>query len=88
MKSLRTPEARFENLPDYNFDPHYCEVGDGLRLHYVDAGPKEVRTIILMHGEPSWSYLYRYVIRQLMAAGLRVIAPDLIGFGKSDNPTE
>ena len=89
MKSLRTPEARFENLPDYNFEPHYCGVGDGLRLHYVDAGPKEGRTtIILMHGEPSWSYLYRFMIRQLKAAGFRVLAPDLIGFGKSDKPTE
>jgi len=88
MKSLRTPDARFENLPDYDFTPNYCEVGDGLRLHYVDAGEVNARTIILMHGEPSWSYLYRFMIRQLTAAGFRVLAPDLIGFGKSDKPTE
>jgi len=88
MKSLRTPDARFENLPDYDYSPNYCEVGDGLRLHYVDAGEVSARTIILMHGEPSWSYLYRFMIRQLTAAGFRVLAPDLIGFGKSDKPTE
>ena len=88
MKSLRTPEAQFENLPDYDFTPNYCEVGNALRLHYVDEGPREARTIILMHGEPSWSYLYRFMIRQLTAAGFRVLAPDLIGFGKSDKPAE
>lgn len=88
MKSLRTPDARFENLPDYDFAPHYCEVGQGLRLHYVDEGPKDGRTIILMHGEPSWSYLYRFMIRTLSEAGYRVLAPDLIGFGRSDKPTE
>jgi len=59
MKSLRTPEARFENLPDYNFDPHYCEVGDGLRLHYVDAGPKEVRTLSLRAGRKFFKSSFR-----------------------------
>ena len=88
MKSLRTPDSRFEDLPDYNFSPNYCDIGDGLRLHYVDEGPRERRTLILMHGEPSWCYLYRFMIRQLTAAGFRVLAPDLIGFGKSDKPTE
>ena len=88
MKSLRTPNSRFEDLPDYNFSPNYCDIGDGLRLHYVDEGPREGRTLILMHGEPSWCYLYRFMIRQLTAAGFRVLAPDLIGFGKSDKPTE
>lgn len=88
MKSLRTPEARFENLTDYNFAPNYCDIEGGLRLHYVDEGPRDARTIILMHGEPSWSYLYRFMIRHLSAAGFRVLAPDLIGFGKSDKPTE
>lgn len=88
MKSLRTPDDRFENLPGYDFVPNYCEVGDGLRLHYVDEGPNSARTIILMHGEPSWSFLYRFMIRQLTEAGYRVLAPDLIGFGKSDKPTE
>ena len=88
MKTLRTPDARFDNLPDYDFSPSYCDVGEGLRLHYVDVGPKTGRTIILMHGEPSWSYLYRFMIRNLSEAGFRVLAPDLIGFGKSDKPTE
>ena len=88
MKSLRTPDSRFEDLPDYNFSPNYCDIGDGLRLHYVDEGPREGRTLILMHGKPSWCYLYRFMIRQLTAAGFRVLAPDLIGFGKSDKPTE
>ncbi len=88
MKALRTPDERFENLPNYDFNPNYCDITDGLRLHYVDEGPREGRTILLMHGEPSWSYLYRFMIRQLSAAGFRVLAPDLIGFGKSDKPTE
>jgi len=88
MKALRTPDDQFENLPDYAFEPTYCEVGEGLRLHYVDAGNPENRTIILMHGEPSWSYLYRFMIRQLVEAGYHVLAPDLIGFGRSDKPTE
>lgn len=88
MKALRTPDSRFENLPDYDFQPSYCDVGDGLRLHYVDAGPRDGHVIILMHGEPSWSFLYRFMITQLTEAGYRVLAPDLIGFGKSDKPTE
>jgi haloalkane dehalogenase len=92
MKTLRTPDACFENLPDYDFDPTYCEVkaadGTSLRLQYVDTGSREGRTIILMHGEPSWSFLYRFMIRQLSEAGFRVLAPDLIGFGRSDKPTE
>lgn len=88
MKALRTPDERFENLSDYDFNPNYCDITDGLRLHYVDEGPREGRTVILMHGEPSWSYLYRFMIRQLSATGFRVLAPDLIGFGKSDKPTQ
>ena len=85
MKALRTPDERFDNLPDYPFAPHYAEVGDGLRLHYVDEG--EGRPILMMHGEPSWSFLYRHMIPKV-AQHARVIAPDLIGFGKSDKPTE
>ena len=84
MKALRTPDERFENLPDYPFAPHYAEVGDGLRLHYIDEG--EGRPVLMMHGEPSWSFLYRHMIPKV-AARARVIAPDLIGFGKSDKPT-
>jgi haloalkane dehalogenase len=87
MKALRTPDARFENLPGYDFEPHYLEV-DGLRMHYVDEGPRDGAVILLLHGEPSWSYLYRHMIPPLRDAGFRVIAPDLIGFGKSDKPLE
>ncbi len=85
MQSLRTPESRFDNLPDYPFSPHYVDV-DGLRMHYVHEGPADGPTVLLLHGEPSWSYLYRHMIPPLAAAGLSVIAPDLIGFGKSDKP--
>jgi haloalkane dehalogenase len=88
MKALRTPDERFENLPDYPFAPHYVEVGDGLRLHYVDEGPRDGRVVIMMHGEPSWSYLYRHMISAVSKAGYRVLAPDLIGFGRSDKPTD
>ena len=83
---LRTPEGRFANLPDYPFTPNYCTVGDGLRLHYVDEGPRDGPVMLMMHGEPSWSYLYRHMIPVAAAAGFRVLAPDLIGFGKSDKP--
>jgi len=88
MKILRTPEACFENLPDYDFSSHYVEIRDGLRLHYVDEGPRDARPIIMMHGEPSWSYLYRHMIKSVSEAGYRVLAPDLIGFGRSDKPSE
>ena len=85
MKTLRTPDDRFENLPDYDFEPHYTKVG-GMRMHYVDEGPQDTDAVLLLHGEPSWSYLYRHMIPPLAAAGLRVVTPDLIGFGKSDKP--
>lgn len=85
MKALRTPEDRFANIRDYPFAPHYVEL-DGLRMHYVDEGPAEAQPVLLLHGEPSWSYLYRHMIPPLADAGLRVVAPDLIGFGKSDKP--
>ncbi len=83
--TLRTPDEAFENLSDYPFTPHYMEV-DGMRLHYVDEGRHHEKTIFLFHGQPSWSYLYRHMIPVLVEAGYRVIAPDLIGFGKSDKP--
>jgi haloalkane dehalogenase len=85
MKALRTPDARFENLSGYDFDANYVEI-DGLRMHYVDEGPRDGPVVLLLHGEPSWSYLYRHMIPPLRDAGFRVIAPDLIGFGKSDKP--
>jgi len=87
---LRTPDDRFENLPDYNFPPQYVSISDSdlgqMRLHYVDTGPKNGRPVIMMHGEPSWSFLYRHMIKNVAAAGLRVLAPDLAGFGRSDKP--
>lgn len=85
MKVLRTPDARFEGLPDFDYPPQYAEV-DGLRLHYVDTGPRDGPPVLLMHGEPSWSFLYRKMIPVFVAAGCRVLAPDLIGFGRSDKP--
>jgi haloalkane dehalogenase len=87
MSALRTPDDRFENLPGYDFEPHYVDIG-GLRMHYLDEGPADAAPVLLLHGEPSWSYLYRKMIPPLAAAGHRVIAPDLIGFGKSDKPSE
>lgn len=89
---LRTPEERFHNLQDYPFTPHYIHVSrhdgttDFLRMHYIDEGPIHAPPILLLHGEPSWSYLYRTMIPTLVRAGHRVLAPDLIGFGKSDKP--
>ena len=87
MKVLRTPDERFANLPDYPFAPHYHQLAPDLRLHYVDEGPTDAKPVLMLHGEPSWSYLYRFMIPPVAAAGLRVLAPDLIGFGKSDKPT-
>ncbi|MGB5818128.1 MAG: haloalkane dehalogenase [Saonia sp.] len=84
MNILTTPDSRFEGLTDYPFVPNYCEVQPGLRMHFVDEGSGPV--ILLLHGEPSWSYLYRKMIPILVDAGFRTIAPDLIGFGKSDKP--
>lgn len=92
MQALRTPDSQFDNLIGYSFAPNYANIADGeggeLRLHYVDEGPKDGLTILLLHGEPSWSFLYRKMIPGLVAAGCRVIAPDLIGFGRSDKPIE
>lgn len=86
MEILQTPESYFENLPGYSFQANYQDVGDThtLLMHYVDFGPRTGPVILMLHGEPSWSYLYRNMINEAAAAGYRVIAPDLIGFGKSD----
>jgi haloalkane dehalogenase len=83
MKILRTPDSRFADLPGYPFAPHYVEV-DGLRVHHVDEGASGARPILCLHGEPSWSYLYRKMIPVFVAAGHRAVAPDLVGFGRSD----
>jgi len=91
MKYLRTPDECFENLQDYPFQPHYQMVAAGegseLRIHCVDEGSGEAGTVLLMHGQPTWSYLYRYMIPPLVDAGFRVLAPDLVGFGRSDKPS-
>ncbi len=90
MKILRTPDKQFENLADFPFEPNYLEVSDGeggnLRVHYLDEGPGDGEAILLLHGEPTWSYLYRKMIPVLTGAGIRCIVPDLIGFGRSDKP--
>jgi haloalkane dehalogenase len=85
MEILRTPDERFANLPGWPFSPRYLQLG-GLRMHYVDEGPRGAAPVLLLHGEPSWSYLYRKMIPVFTAGGLRAIAPDLIGFGRSDKP--
>jgi len=87
MKVLRTPEARFADLPDFDYPPRYADVG-GLRLAYVETGPADGEPVLLLHGEPSWSFLYRKVMPVLADAGLRAIAADLAGFGRSDKPAE
>lgn len=84
---FRTPDDRFAGVPDFPFAPHYRELGDGLRVHYVDEGPRGGQPVLMMHGEPSWCYLYRKMIPPVASAGFRVLAPDLIGFGKSDKLT-
>ncbi len=92
MDVVRTPDERFAELPGYPFPPHYADIDDGdggsLRVHYLDEGPRDAAPVLLMHGEPSWSYLYRTMIPVLVEAGHRCIDPDLVGFGRSDKPTE
>ncbi len=90
MEVLRTPDRNFENLPGFDFKPNYLQIPDGeggsLRAHYLDEGPRAAPTVLLLHGEPSWCYLYRKMIPVLVRAGYRAVAPDLIGFGRSDKP--
>ena len=93
MNILRTPDSRFDNLLDWPFKPHYTQItdaatGQSLRLACVDEGPRDGPTVLLMHGEPTWSYLYRHIIPRLVELGCRVVAPDLIGFGRSDKLAE
>jgi haloalkane dehalogenase len=89
---LRTPDAAFSDIDDFRFAPHYAEISDPqdgtkVRVHYVDEGPHDAPVVLMMHGEPSWCYLYRHMIDPVADAGFRVLAPDLIGFGKSDKPS-
>ena len=88
MTILQTPPDRFVNLPGYPFAPHYVDVDEGLQMHYLDEGDPTAAPVLLLHGEPTWSYLYRKMIPILVEAGHQVIAPDLIGFGKSDKILE
>jgi haloalkane dehalogenase len=92
MQTVRTPDERFADLPDYPFAPHYADIpaggGDTLRVHYLDEGPPQADPVLLLHGEPSWSFLYRHMISPLVEAGHRVVVPDQVGFGRSDKPTE
>ena len=92
VKFLRTPDECFANLQDFIFAPNYLEVedteGGQLRLHFLDEGPSDAAPILVMHGEPTWCYLYRHMIPIFSSKANRVVAPDLIGFGRSDKPTE
>ena len=92
MHFLTTPEQRFKQIVDFPYTPNFLQVDDNesdlLNLHYIDEGSKDANVVLMLHGEPSWAYLYRKMISPVVAAGYRVIAPDLIGFGKSDKPTE
>lgn len=92
MQVLRTPDERFVGLPDFDFSANYTEIrdedGTELRIHYLDEGPKDGEVVLLLHGEPSWSFLYRTMIPILVAKGFRIIAPDLVGFGRSDKPSD
>ncbi len=93
MQRARTPDERFEDLPDFAFPANYVDVvdpsgGEALRMAYVDEGPRDGDIVLLLHGEPSWSYLYRFMIPGLVGVGHRVVAPDLIGFGRSDKPSD
>jgi haloalkane dehalogenase len=88
MDALRAPDERFAALPGYSFAPHYLQGAGGLRVHYLDEGPPAAPVALCLHGQPTWSYLYRKMIPALIAAGLRVVAPDFFGFGRSDKPEE
>jgi haloalkane dehalogenase len=88
MRALRTPDERFATLPGYAFAPHYYASAGGLRMHYLDEGRHDAPVALCLHGQPTWSYLYRKMIPALIAASLRVVAPDFFGFGRSDKPEE
>ena len=91
MQTLRTPDERFTGLPEFPYPPSYCDVSDDdggtLRMAWVEDGPADADPVLMLHGEPSWSFLYRKMIPTLVAAGHRVVCPDLVGFGRSDKPS-
>ncbi len=86
MDVVRTPDDRFADLPDFPFTPRYVTLAAGLRMHHVDEGPPDGAPVLMLHGEPSWSYLYRWMIPVFATGGFRAVAPDLVGFGRSDKP--
>jgi haloalkane dehalogenase len=86
MNVLRTPDDRFKDLPGYAFEPHYADVS-GMRMHYIDEGPRDAEVVLMLHGEPSWAYLYRKMIPVFVDAGYRAVVPDMFGFGRSDKPS-
>lgn len=86
MRVYRTPDECFAGLPDWPFEPRYVEIADGLRVHYVDEGATDAQPVLMLHGEPTWAYLYRKMIGPTVDAGFRVLVPDLVGFGRSDKP--
>ena len=88
METLRTPDDRFHSLPGYPWTPAYVQASDGLRVAVLDEGPRDAPVVLLLHGEPTWSYLYRKMVPVLLDAGFRVVAPDLVGFGRSDKPVQ
>lgn len=88
MRVYRTPDDRFVDLPDWPYAPNYIEIAGGLRVHYVDEGASDAQPVLMLHGEPTWAYLYRHMIGPAVDAGFRVVAPDLIGFGRSDKPLD
>src|SRR3954469_16840811 len=92
METPPTPEDRFTALPGFDYEPRYADVPDGdggtLRMAWVEDGPADGEVVLLLHGEPSWSFLYRSLVPVLAAAGLRAVAPDLVGFGRSDKPAD
>ena len=91
MQTLRTPDERFDQITEFPYTPNYCDVSDDdggtLRMAWVQDGPEDADPVLMLHGEPSWSFLYRKMIPVLAAAGHRVVCPDLVGFGRSDKPT-
>lgn len=87
MRILRTPDERFRDLPEYPWQPRYTEVS-GVRIHHVEDGPADADPVLMLHGEPTWSYLYRRIVPVLAAVGHRAVAPDLVGFGRSDKPAD